>query len=218
MGFVPPDRSDVPLPILLEDPRFVVVDKPSGLLSVPAKDPTITDNVRARIQRLYPDATGNINVHRLDMETSGVLVCARDPDAHRDLSVQFQEKVVRKSYVAIVAGLVAESEGRIELPLRLDPERRPLQIVDEAKGRPARTDWTVLERGPDWTRLELRPRTGRTHQLRVHCATGLGCPILGDRLYGDEASAPRLLLHAAWLRFEHPTTFRPVEVKAPLPF
>lgn len=218
MSFRPPDLSHVPLPILLEDPRFVVVDKPSGLLSVPAKDPTVTDHVQSRVRRRYPSAEGPISVHRLDMETSGVLVCALDADAHRDLSIQFQDKVVKKRYLAEVDGVVPGDEGRIELPIRLDVDRRPYQIVDPVHGRAASTAWRVLSRRGGSTRLELTPLTGRTHQLRVHCASGLGCPILGDRLYGDPSTADRLRLHASWLRFEHPSTYQPVEVTAPAPF
>lgn len=211
----------MPLPVIYEDPRFVVVDKPSGLLSVPAKDPTITDHVRNRVARLYPAATGPLSVHRLDMETSGLLIVALDAAAHRDLSIQFQERRVEKTYVAVVAGAVSAAEGRVDLPHRLDPERRPLQVVDLVHGKPAATRWRRLAvEEPARTRLELRPETGRTHQLRVHCAhpQGLGHPILGDRLYGDPASAPRLLLHARKLAFEHPETYARVEVEVPEPF
>lgn len=220
MAFRPPDLSSVPLPVILEDPRFVVVDKPAGLLSVPAKDLTITDNVRARIAARYPHARGPLSVHRLDMETSGLLLLALDPEAHRDLSTQFQERLVKKTYVALVDGAVEPDEGAIDLPLRLDPERRPLQIVDPIYGRPAKTYFRVIERRPTQTRLMLEPATGRTHQLRVHCAhpEGLGHPILGDRLYGDPGSAPRLMLHARRLVFEHPTTYQRVAVERPEPF
>jgi tRNA pseudouridine32 synthase/23S rRNA pseudouridine746 synthase len=205
--------------VVYEDPRFVVVNKPSGLLSVPPKDPAITDHVRARVEARYPHAAGPLSVHRLDMETSGLLVLALDPAAHRDLSRQFQDRVVEKVYVALVEGRPRKTAGLVDLPLRLDVDRRPLQVVDDLRGRPARTRFRVLEESAR-SRLELRPETGRTHQLRVHCAhaRGLGCPILGDRLYGDAASAPRLMLHARELRFEHPTTYAPVRVEAPEPF
>ena len=210
----------MPLPVVHEDARFVVVDKPSGLLSVPAKDPDITDNVRSRVARLFPHASGPMSVHRLDMETSGLLIVALDPEAHRDLSLQFQERRVKKVYVAVVDGAVPDGEGRIDLPHRLDPDRRPLQVVDRVHGKAAQTDWVRLEADRDRTRLELHPRTGRTHQLRVHCAhpEGLGHPILGDRLYGVAESAPRLLLHARKLAFEHPETYTPVVVEVPEPF
>lgn len=218
--FRPPDLSHLPLPVVYEDERLVVVDKPSGLLSVPAKDPSIVDNVRARVARLYPKATGPLSVHRLDMETSGLLLLALDPAAHRDLSRQFQDRIVEKQYAAVVAGEVKEEQGLVDLPMRLDVERRPYQIVDHSDGRPARTIYRVVERGEGCTRLILEPQTGRTHQLRVHCAhpDGLGHPILGDRLYGDETSAVRLMLHARALAFEHPTTLRRMAVESPEPF
>lgn len=206
--------------MVYEDDRFVVVDKPSGLLSVPAKDPAVTDHVRSRVARLFPRATGPMSVHRLDMETSGLLIVALDPAAHRDLSLQFQERRVDKTYVALVDGAVPDRAGRIDLPHRLDPDRRPLQVVDRVHGKAARTDWVRLGVESGSTRLELRPQTGRTHQLRIHCAhpEGLGHPILGDRLYGVAESAPRLLLHARRLAFEHPETYAPVVVEVPEPF
>lgn len=218
MTFRPPDLRDVPLPYVHVDPRFVVVDKPSGLLSVPAKDPTILDHVKARVKTDFPQATGPMSVHRLDMETSGLLLVALDPEAHRDLSLQFSERRVDKRYAALVAGGLVGERGRVDLPLRLDPDRRPLQVVDPDRGRAAVTEYAVRCRRPEATLLALRPLTGRTHQLRVHCAHGLGCPILGDRLYGDPSSAPRLMLHAERLSFEHPTTYARVEVESPAPF
>ena len=219
-SFRPPDLRHKPLTAVLEDPRFVVVSKPSGLLSVPAKDPAITDHVVSRVAARYPGSSGPLSVHRLDMETSGLLVLALDPSAHRDLSIQFQERRVQKTYVALVHGRVEADAGTIELPLRLDPDRRPHQVVDARRGRAAETSWRVLARESDVTRIELKPRTGRTHQLRVHCAhtAGLGHPILGDRLYGDPSSAPRLMLHARRLVFEHPSHYRPVDVEDPEPF
>lgn len=220
MRFRPPDLRHVPLPVVLEDDRFVVVNKPSGLLSVPAKDPSITDHVKARIEALYPSARGPLSVHRLDMETSGLIVLALDPEAHRDLSIQFQERVVEKTYVARVSGRVRENSGLIDLALRLDVERRPLQVVDPVHGKPAQTQWEVLNREETVTRVRLMPKTGRTHQLRVHCAHGggLGHPILGDRLYGRPESATRLMLHATRLSFEHPSTHQRIEVEVPEPF
>lgn len=220
MSFRPPDLSHVPLPVVLEDERFVVIDKPSGLLSVPAKDPTIKDNVRARIAAQYPHASGPISVHRLDMETSGLMILALDPQAHRDLSIQFQDRVVSKTYIARLTGLVLESEGVINLPLRVDIENRPLQMVDHQFGKASMTVWKRLAHEQGTTRLQLEPKTGRTHQLRVHCAhpEGLSHPILGDRLYGSESSAPRLMLHARMLSFEHPTTYKRVTVEVPEPF
>ncbi|MBX2812441.1 MAG: RluA family pseudouridine synthase [Myxococcales bacterium] len=220
MSFRPPDLRHLPLPIVREDPRWVVVNKPSGLLSVPAKDPSITDNVRARVAKLYPHARGPLTVHRLDMETSGALLLALDPEAHRDLSLQFQERTVSKRYIAVVEGVVTSDEGLIELPLRLDIDRRPFQIVDHQLGKYARTKWQVLQREQDCTRVLLIPQTGRTHQLRVHCAhpEGLGHPILGDRLYGNPRTANRLMLHARSLRFAHPSTGSLLGVESHEPF
>ena len=218
MSFRPPDVRHLPLPVVLEDERFVVVNKPSGLLSVPAKDPSVTDHVRARVLALYPHASGPMSVHRLDMETSGLLVLALDREAHRELSIQFQERRVKKTYRALLERPPSSVEGVVELPLRLDPDRRPYQVVDRTQGRNAKTRYRLLD--PDAARVELRPLTGRTHQLRVHCASpeDLASPIRGDRLYGDVDTAPRLMLHARRLVFEHPTTFARIDVEAPEPF
>lgn len=200
-----------------EDPYFVVVDKPSGLLSVPAKDPSITDHVRARVQSMYPEATGPMSVHRLDMETSGLLIVAKTPQAHRGLSIQFQNREVVKRYIAKLEGPPDQQEGVITLPIRLDVERRPYQIVDFEHGKEAITHYRVLAHLSEQT-VELTPKTGRSHQLRVHCAQGLRQPIMGDRLYGRAHSASRLLLHAAFLRFSHPITREVLEVQSPSPF
>jgi tRNA pseudouridine32 synthase/23S rRNA pseudouridine746 synthase len=183
----------------------VVVVKPAGLLSVPGRSGALRDCVAARLRARDPGCVGPIVVHRLDLDTSGLLLAARDLDTYRALQAQFARREVAKRYAAIVDGEVAGDRGTIALPLRLDPDDRPRQVVDRDHGKPALTDWEVVARGDGWTRLALTPHTGRTHQLRVHCAIGLGAPIRGDRLYGRVA-APRLMLHAEALAFTHPVT------------
>jgi len=209
-----------PVEIAHESPRYVVVTKASGMLSVPGKGPEKADCVAARIRAMYPMATGPLVVHRLDMDTSGLIVLGLDPEAQRALSMQFEAREVGKSYVALVEGDVRGERGRIDEPMRLDVANRPIHIVDHIHGRQAITDWRVLARETDRTRVELVPHTGRTHQLRVHCASrrGLNRPILGDRLYGDPDSAPRLMLHAAYLSFIDPDSGRRVEFESPAPF
>lgn len=213
-----PTSSDVS--IIARTESYVVVDKPCGLLSVPGKGPGNADCVADRVRRMFPRAAGPMVVHRLDMDTSGLIVVALDAPTQRSLSMQFEARKVEKSYIALVQGDVPADSGRIDEPLRTDITNRPFQIIDHAQGRPAITDWRVLARETDRTRVEFVPRTGRTHQLRVHAAhrRGLGCPILGDRLYGDPDSAPRLMLHAATLSFVDPATNRRVEFSSPVPF
>lgn len=211
--------------------RYVVVDKPAGMLSVPGKGPHKADCVAARVRALLPHATGPLVVHRLDMETSGLLVLGLDEDAQRDLSGQFERRETRKAYVALVdgsRGQVPRDRGEINLPLRPDIERRPIQIVDHAHGRPATTRYRVLGREIDRVRLRLEPVTGRTHQLRVHCADpcGLDAPIIGDALYGppgghapEEPAPPaRLMLHAAELAFRAPGRGAMLDFASPVPF
>jgi tRNA pseudouridine32 synthase/23S rRNA pseudouridine746 synthase len=155
----------------------------------------------------YPHASGPLVVHRLDMDTSGLLVFGLDPEAQRELSAQFESRDVEKTYTALVAGLMGAESGVIDLPIRPDYANRPYQIVDHVEGRPSVTAWRVLALETDRTRLELTPLTGRTHQLRVHCAAA-GHPILGDPLYGPQpstaASGERLMLHASMLAFRAP--------------
>ncbi|MCA9289728.1 MAG: RluA family pseudouridine synthase [Phycisphaerales bacterium] len=206
-----------PARVLLVDDRLVVVDKPSGVLSVPGIGPEKQDCLVARVAAAIPGAR---IVHRLDRDTSGVIILARDAAAHRELSRQFQDREVRKAYVAVVDGVVEADSGTIDLPMRKDLDDAPRQIIDHEHGRHAITHWSVLERGADRTRLDLRPVTGRSHQLRLHMKV-IGHPILGDDLYADptaRAKADRLLLHALWLWFVHPETAAPVTVEAPAPF
>lgn len=218
----------MPLRIVRSTPLWVVIDKPSGLLSVPGKGPEKADCVVARVRREFPGATGTLMVHRLDMDTSGLLLVALDAAAQRDLSLQFEERRVHKEYTALLSGRVAAEEGDIRVPIRLDVDRRPYQIADFAQGKDAHTRFRVLERGAGTTRAWFQPLTGRSHQLRVHAALpptlpcgrpgGLGCPILGDPLYGDGTPAPRLMLHAGVLQFTDPATGDPVRLQSPAPF
>jgi len=214
----PPDLSADELPVVYEDERLVVVLKPEGLLSVPGTDATVTDSVLARLRAKYPGATGPLLVHRLDVETSGLLVAAKDAEAHAALQQQFIERTVEKTYVAVLDGAVAEPRGVISLPLRVDLEQRPRQVVDFEHGKPAVTRYEVLGVAQGRTRVAFFPETGRTHQLRVHAAhpRGLGVPIVGDRLYGRPER--RLMLHAQALQLRHPASGEVLSLVAPAPF
>lgn len=222
-----------PVPIIADTGRYVVVDKPPGLLSAPGKDLTQPDCAKARIQQMYPEARGPMTVHRLDMDTSGLLLVALDAEAHRALSMMLERRRARKTYIAVLDGHVAShdgphaDEGEIDLPLAKDWANRPLMKVDHAEGRPSKTLYRILSRDSGsgarpttrpTTRIELTPITGRSHQLRVHTAIGLGCPVLGDRLYGDPSLAPRLMLHASRLGFTDPLTGCDVVYESPPPF
>ncbi|MEM1266667.1 MAG: pseudouridine synthase [Pseudomonadota bacterium] len=206
-----------PLALRHVDPELVLVDKPSGLLSVPGKAPGLEDCLEARVRHAYPDAR---LVHRLDMDTSGVMVFARSALAQRHLGWQFERRQIEKSYVARVWGHPGAPSGRIDLPLCADWPRRPLQMVCHLRGKPAVTRWELIAAEGATSRLRLRPETGRSHQLRVHLRE-LGHPILGDRFYAGGralAAAPRLALHAESLRFRHPVGGAWLTVTAPVPF
>lgn len=200
------------------DAGLIVVDKPAGLLSVPGRGEGKEDCLTARVQAEYPDA---LTVHRLDMDTSGLLLLARGGDMHRQLSRLFQDRLVSKRYLAVVDGLLADELGEVGLPLICDWPNRPRQKVDFEIGKPSLTRFRVLSRDPSTqtTRVELEPVTGRSHQLRVHMMM-LGHPILGDDLYGGEAygKAGRLLLHAMDLAFVHPTTAAALQFHCEAPF
>jgi tRNA pseudouridine32 synthase / 23S rRNA pseudouridine746 synthase len=206
------------LPLCFEDSRFVVINKPEGLLSVPGTDAALTDSVWSRVKAAYSFASGPLLVHRLDSDTSGLLLVALDAEAYVALQRQFIERRIHKRYLAVVGGAVAADRGRISLPLRVDLEQRPRQLVDYACGKPAITDFEVLQREPSATRVAFCPVTGRTHQLRVHAAhpLGLGAAIVGDRLYGRAAA--RLMLHAEQLAFVHPFTGGDIVIDCPSPF
>lgn len=192
------------LEILFEDDWLLVVDKPAGMLSVPGK--TDLDSVYQRIKNRYPEATGPMIVHRLDMATSGLLLIAKTKEVHQHLQAQFKNRTVKKRYTALLDGVIAQDEGVVDLPLCPDPSDRPRQIVSREYGKPAVTTYQVLSRSQHQTRIAFFPLTGRTHQLRVHASHPLGlcAPIIGDELYGK--GADRLYLHAEYLEFCHPVS------------
>ncbi|NOK22178.1 RluA family pseudouridine synthase [Corallococcus carmarthensis] len=216
--FVPPPAPTPELSIVFEDAWLVVIDKPCGLLSVPGRDAALLDSVLTRLRARYPNATGPLLAHRLDLDTSGLLVAALDSRTHASLQRQFLHRDVDKRYVALIDGPVQADAGTITLPLRVDLDDRPRQIVDPVHGKPAVTDWEVLRREGTHTRVAFHPRTGRTHQLRVHAAhpLGLGAPIVGDPLYGH--AGRRLHLHAETLSFVHPATGQRVSFTRAAPF
>lgn len=217
-AFARPESAALPLRFIHEDADLVVVEKPAGLLSVPAKEDEASDSVLTRLRAKYPHATGPLIVHRLDLDTSGLLVAALTADAYADLQRQFVEREVHKHYVAWIDGIITADSGVIELPLRVDLEDRPRQIHDPVHGLHAQTHWRVLERSGARTRVAFTPVTGRTHQLRVHAAhpLGLAAPIVGDRLYGR--ANMRLMLHAEALSFVHPRTGQRMAFQSPAPF
>ncbi|MDA0336784.1 MAG: RluA family pseudouridine synthase [bacterium] len=218
MRFRPPDLRHRPLSILHQETSLVVIDKMPDFLSVPGRDADMDDCVVARVRELFPAATGSLAAHRLDMETSGLMVLGLTPEAHRHLSLQFEQRRVHKTYVALVEGHVEADRGHIELAFRVDLDDRPRQMLDAVHGKLGITDWEVLERHAHATRLRFTPRTGRTHQLRVHAAhpDGLGHPIIGDRLYGTPGE--RLMLHSTSLAFHHPLDEAPLQFEIPVPF
>ena len=207
------------LAIMHEDRDMVVVDKPSGLLSVPGRTPELSDSVLSRVRRVHFHAQA---VHRLDLGTSGVLVIAIRRKAEAALRQQFQDRQTRKVYLAMVHGRMESDTGTIDLPLICDWPNRPLQKVDFALGKPSVTRWRVLDydAAMDATRVGLEPVTGRSHQLRVHMRE-LGHPMLGDPLYAPETirgRSPRLLLHAVSLSMPHPLTGTACTFESPPPF
>ncbi len=212
--------AEAPL-CIFEDNDIAVVDKPSGMLSVPGAHARLQDSALSRLRSRYPTAEGPLLVHRLDLDTSGLLVMAKSLEVYRLLQEQFAQRRVQKRYLAWLDGKVEDDEGEIRLALRVDLEDRPRQIYDPQYGKEAVTSYTVIERRKtrqgDFTRVEFRPKTGRTHQLRVHAAheQGLNAPILGDRLYGRGHG--RLLLHAEALRFSHPISGAEVDFHSPVP-
>lgn len=207
---------DVPLAILYEDDQIIVADKPAGLLSVPGKLAGREDCLITRLQAARWDA---LLVHRLDCDTSGVMIFARNKRAQGFLGQEFEQRRAQKTYIARVAGQMSGEAGRVDLPLCADWPNRPRQMVSHEHGRPAVTDWQVISREATETRVRLTPLTGRSHQLRVHMLA-LGHPILGDPIYatGPARDFPRLMLHAETLSLHHPATGQRVSFSAACPF
>lgn len=209
--YTPPAAG--PIDVVYRDEALLIVNKPSGLLSVPGRGPEKSDCLISRVQAERPAAR---IVHRLDMETSGLLILALSDEAQRRMSKLFEKRAIAKTYIALVAGLPEADLGHVDLPLAKDWPNRPLQRVDHETGKASKTDWQVIERGDSFARLKLTPLTGRTHQLRVHM-DAIGHPILGDTLYGTPASrrqAERLALHASSLSFQHPVSGARVRVQS----
>ncbi|MFT6776786.1 MAG: tRNA pseudouridine32 synthase/23S rRNA pseudouridine746 synthase [Paraglaciecola sp.] len=203
------------LEIIFQDNAVLVLNKPSGLLSVPGKEHT--DSLQNRAQKVFPTATV---VHRLDMSTSGLMVMALNKSAHRHISKQFELRETAKIYQAIVFDKVKQDAGKIDLPLICDWPNRPKQMVDHKHGKKALTHWRVLERNNHSTRVELKPITGRSHQLRVHMLS-IQHPIIGDSLYAHNQAlgmADRLNLHAMYLSFRHPVTEKILHFESQVPF
>ncbi|MBN2741434.1 MAG: RNA pseudouridine synthase [Rhodobacteraceae bacterium] len=215
MNYVYDPPKDAPR-ILHADHEVLVVDKQAGLLSVPGKGPDKADCLLSRLKAIYPQV---LLVHRLDTDTSGVMVYALTPHAQRHLGLQFEKRQTKKVYQARLWGEMAQKEGTVDLPLCVDWPNRPRQHVDFENGRAAQTDWRVMRHEDGTTRIRLMPLTGRSHQLRVHMAE-LGHPILGDPLYAEGAARdfPRLMLHAQSLRFRHPDGGVHLSFSADCPF
>ena len=210
------DPPNTPLDILHEDASILVVNKPAGLLTVPGKLEGRQDCLITRLQAARWDA---LTVHRLDCDTSGVIIFARTKQAQGFLGQEFEQRRAQKTYVARLKGRLEPDSGTVDLPLGSDWEYRPRQKVDHQKGRPAVTDWQVISRTDTETRVRLTPHTGRSHQLRVHMLA-LGHPILGDQIYAPETLIDhnRLMLHAETLSLHHPATKERVSFTAPAPF
>lgn len=207
---------DVPLDILHHDSALLIVNKPAGLLSVPGKDPGKEDCLIDRLRRVFPEV---LLVHRLDCDTSGVMVFAQNKAAQGNLGQQFEKRQTKKVYLARLWGLLEPKEGTVDLPLCVDWPNRPRQHVNHEQGKPAITDWRVQRHDGKTTRVRLMPLTGRSHQLRVHMLS-LGHPILGDPIYatGEALEYPRMMLHAESLRLRHPETGKSLTYSALVPF
>lgn len=210
------DPPDVPLDILHEDAAILVLNKPAGLLTVPGKLENRQDCLVTRLKAARWDA---LTVHRLDCDTSGVIIFARTKQAQGFLGQEFEQRRAQKTYIARLKGRLEPDSGTVDLPLGSDWDYRPRQKVDPENGRPAITDWQVIDQSPGETRVRLTPHTGRSHQLRVHMLA-LGHPILGDQIYAPETLAEhnRLMLHAESLSLHHPQTKQRVTFTAPVPF
>ena len=205
-----------PIHVLYEDHQILVVEKPAGLLSVPGKGDHLADCLIARLAEAWPQV---LLVHRLDRDTSGVMVFALTPHAQRHLGAQFEARSTRKTYIAWLSGILEPRKGTVDLPLIVDWPNRPRQMVDPVNGKPAVTDWHVTKTTASETRVRLMPRTGRSHQLRVHMLA-LGHPILGDPLYAPDTvdAHPRMMLHSEELRLKHPESGEGMSFRAKAPF
>lgn len=212
--------DSLPIEIIHADPCLIVVNKPGGLLAVPGRGPDKQDCVVRRLQHLYPAMIAQPAVHRLDMYTSGLMVVAVTDEAHRHLNRQFEARRVQKEYTALLEGEVERSSGEIQLPFRLNPDNRPHQIYDPLHGKMGVTRWQRLGYEDGRTRIRFIPLTGRTHQLRLHAAhhLGLGCPIVGDSLYGSGREGDQMMLHASALSFTHPVTGQGLSFSSLPPF
>jgi len=202
------------LEIIHSDDAFLALNKPTGLLTVPGRGPDKQDCLYHRVLEKFSDA---LVVHRLDMDTSGLILFARSPEAQRNISLQFEKREISKTYIAVVEGIIEENEGMIDFPMRKDMTQRlpPKHLVDCIRGKKAVTHWKILERTASTTRVALFPKTGRSHQLRVHMQA-IGFPIVGDPIYGTPAA--RLMLHAKSLELHHPDSGEPVQLECPAPF
>jgi tRNA pseudouridine32 synthase/23S rRNA pseudouridine746 synthase len=211
--YAPPND---PLDVIHADHEILMVNKPSGLLSVPGKGPHLADCLIARVQVAFPQA---LLIHRLDRDTSGVMVFALTRHAQRHIGLQFEKRMTKKTYVARVWGRLEPKMGTVDLPLIVDWENRPLQKVCHETGKSAQTDWRVLRSDATESRVRLMPKTGRSHQLRVHMLS-LGHPILGDPFYsqGEAGQYERLMLHSEELRLRHPDGGEGVKFRAKAPF
>ncbi|MFV1602644.1 MULTISPECIES: RluA family pseudouridine synthase [unclassified Phaeobacter] len=205
-----------PLDILHHDAQLLVVNKPHGLLSVPGRGEHLADCLLTRLQAVFPEA---LLVHRLDRDTSGVMVFAVTPYAQRHLSMQFEKRTAKKAYVARIGGRLEPRSGTVDLPLIVDWPNRPRQMVCHDNGKEAVTDWRVIKYEEAATRVRLTPKTGRSHQLRVHMLS-LGHAILGDPLYAQGAALdhPRMMLHAEELRIKHPDSGESMKFRVKAPF
>lgn len=213
-------NSDGKMKVVYSDEVIVVTDKVSGFLAVPGKGDHNLDSVSWRVRNLFDGCIEQPSVHRLDMDTSGLMVLARTKEAHRHLSIQFQNREPEKLYEALLEGLLNKESGVIELPFRLDVDNRPHQIFDPEHGKMGTTHWRKLGEEGEFTRVEFKPITGRTHQLRVHSAhsLGLGIPIVGDPLYGNGDEPGKLKLHAKKLGFTHPVSGERMTFESAVPF
>lgn len=217
MTFIYNPPTEPFLDVIYQDDDILVLNKQAGLLTVPGKDPKHADCLETRAQKQFPDA---LTVHRLDMDTSGLIVMGLNKFAHRHLSLQFQNRNVDKVYEALAYGRTQEKNGLIDLPLICDWPNRPKQMVDHEKGKPSQTKWHVTEQCDNYFRVKLTPLTGRSHQLRVHLLA-LGHPILGDRFYADEKALgmrERLCLHSKEVTIMHPVQKEKMTFKSKVPF